>query len=217
MTLSSYNYFIILLEDCQEFCSAPKLIKDDNNSYGYHFSDEDFYIYITTHEYKHYSNSGTGLRSLLDCYVYLQNKSDRLDWNYIETECKKLGIAEFERQSRELAVKIFDVSVNAELSEINRQMLEYYFASGTYGTLENALKVKRKKYADKTGKTSKLSYIMYRLFPDKEWYETYKPFYNRHPYFKPFFVAFRLFKGALFNRKLISSELKLIRKSKEIE
>ncbi len=28
-----------------------KLIKDDNNSYSYHFSDEDFYIYLITHEY----------------------------------------------------------------------------------------------------------------------------------------------------------------------
>ncbi len=190
-----------------------KLIKDDNNSYGYHFSDEDFYIYIITHEYKHYSNSGTGLRSLLDCYVYLHKKSDSLDWNYIETECKKLGIADFERQSRELAVKIFDVSVNTELSEINRQMLEYYLTSGTYGTFENSVKVRRKKYAEKTGKTSKWNYIMNRLFPNKEWYESQKPFYNRHPYFKPFFVAFRLFRGAFLNRKMILSELKVILKS----
>jgi len=190
-----------------------KLIKDDNNSYGYHFSDEDFYIYITTHEYKHYSNSGTGLRSLLDCYVYLDKKSDSLDWNYIETECKKLGIADFERQSHELAVKIFDVSVNTELSEINRQMLEYYLKSGTYGTLENSVRVRRKKYAEKTGKTSKLNYIINRIFPDREWYETQKPFYNRHPYFKPFFVVFRLFRGAFLNRKMILSELKVILKS----
>lgn len=49
-----------------------RLVKDDDNSYGCHFSDADFYIYMTTHEYKHYAHSETGLRSLLDCYVYLQ-------------------------------------------------------------------------------------------------------------------------------------------------
>lgn len=190
-----------------------KLGKDDDNSYGYHFTDEDFYIYITTHEYKHYSESGTGLRSLLDCYVYMQKKSDFLDWNYIETECEKLGIADFERQSRELAVKTFSASVNTELPEIDKQMLEYYLTSGTYGTLENAVKVKRKKYVEKTGKTSNLSYIINRLFPDKEWYEAYKPFYNRHLYFKPFFAMYRLFRGVFFRRKVISSELKVIRKS----
>ncbi len=194
-----------------------RLVKDDDNSYGCHFSDEDFYIYITTHEYKHYSNSGTGLRSLLDCYVYLHKKSDSLDWNYIETECKKLGIACFERQQRELAEKVFSTSEIMGLSEENKQMLAWYSGSGTYGTFENKVKVRRRKYTDKTGKTSKLSYIMSRLFPDKEWYEVHEPFYNRHLYFKPFFVVFRLFRGAFFKRKLIASELKVIRKSKEIE
>ncbi len=202
-------------EKWQEYYKNIKtrLRKDDDNSYGYHFSDEDFYIYITVHEYKHYSQNGTGLRSLLDCYVYLQKKSDSLDWNYIETECGKLGISEFEKQRRELAVRTFAASANTEISEIDRQMLEYYLASGTYGTFENAVKLERRKYADRTGKTSKLSYIMNRLFPDKEWYEAGKPFYNRHPYFKPFFWVYRLFRGVFFRRKAISSELRVIRKS----
>ena len=46
-----------------------KVIKDNENGYGYHLSVEDFYIYITAHNYKHYSSGGTGLRSLVDTYV----------------------------------------------------------------------------------------------------------------------------------------------------
>lgn len=190
-----------------------KLKKDDDNSWGYHFSDEDFYIYITTHTYKHFSGSGTGLRSLLDCYVYLQSKSASLDWTYIETECEKLGISDFEKQSRELAFKTFAAPANEPLSEMDGQMLEHYLRSGTYGTLENSVKVKRRKYADKTGQTSKLSYMINRLFPDREWYEVNRPFYNRHPYFKPFFVLYRLFSAVFFKGKAIASELKAIRKS----
>ncbi len=188
-----------------------RLEKENDNGYGYHFSDEDFYIYITTHEYKHYSGSGTGLRSLLDCYVYLQKKADSLDWNYIGTECGKLGVSDFEKQRRELAIRIFAASANAEISET--QMLDYYLKSGTYGTLEHAVKVRRKKYADKTGKTSKLSYMMNRLFPDREWYEACHPFYNRHPYFKPFFAMLRLFRGVCLRSKAIASELRAIRRS----
>ena len=48
-----------------------RLIQDDGKNYGYHFSPEDFYIYMIAHEYKHYISGGTGLRSLLDTYVYL--------------------------------------------------------------------------------------------------------------------------------------------------
>jgi len=59
------------------------LRKDEGNNYGYHFSDEDFYVYMTAHEWKHYDGSGTGIRSLLDCYVYCKVKGDLLDWDYI--------------------------------------------------------------------------------------------------------------------------------------
>ncbi len=36
-----------------------RLIKDAGNNYGYHFIPEDFYMYMTAHEYKHYSSEGT--------------------------------------------------------------------------------------------------------------------------------------------------------------
>ena len=46
-----------------------RLIKDAGNNYGYHFSPEDFYMYMTAHEYKHYSSEGTLLRSLFDIFL----------------------------------------------------------------------------------------------------------------------------------------------------
>ena len=42
------------------------LRKDEDNNYGFHFSNEDFYVYMTAHEWKHYNGGGTGIRSLLD-------------------------------------------------------------------------------------------------------------------------------------------------------
>ncbi len=38
---------------------------------------------------------GTGIRSLLDCYVYCKVKGDALDWAHIEAQCETLGIAAF--------------------------------------------------------------------------------------------------------------------------
>jgi len=83
------------------------LIKDEGNNYGYHFSDEDFYVYMTAHEWKHYSGSGTGIRSLLDCYVYCKIKGENLNRNYITEQCRQLEITDFEKERRALAVKIF--------------------------------------------------------------------------------------------------------------
>ena len=91
----------------QEYYSDIKarLIPNEGSKYGYHFSPEDFYIYMIAHEYKHYSGGGTGIRSLLDTYVYLNRVT--LDMEYVTREAEKLGIREFEEINRTLSLKVF--------------------------------------------------------------------------------------------------------------
>ena len=67
-------------------------------------------------------NSGTGLRSLLDTFVYISRKGEILDWAYITGEAEKLGIAEFEVKNRNLALHLFG---GEELAEADREMLDY--------------------------------------------------------------------------------------------
>ena len=123
-----------------------RLIPDKEGSFGRHFSTEDFYLYLVAHEYKHYSDGGTGLRSLLDIYVYMQKFGNRLNMEYIECEVKKLGISDFERQSRHLALNLFD---GCELSAEDKEMLEYIVFSGTFGTTEHSIENKIIKYLKK--------------------------------------------------------------------
>lgn len=186
-----------------------KLVKDSDNNYGYHFSDEDFYIYIITHEYKHYSNGGTGLRSLIDHYVYLQAKQNTMNWSYISDECKKLGISDFEKQSRNLSQKIFGNSCE-ELSDEDKLMLEYYLKSGTYGTIEQYSQKKIENFQKQTGSTSRLKYIRYRIFPPMEIYEDFFPFFYRHKILLPVAWAYRLIRGVTARRKKLKSELKYL-------
>lgn len=109
-----------------------RLVKDEGNAFGYRFTPEDFYIYITVHEYKHYSSGGTGLRSLLDTYVYLKKNGDTPDRACIAGELDKLGIADFEARNRSLAMHLFG---GEELTKSDREMLEVFLDSGTYGTM----------------------------------------------------------------------------------
>ncbi len=60
-----------------------RLIRDGKHAFAYHFTDNDFYIYFITHAYKHYSGSGTGVRTLVDCYIYNKKKGELLDYDYI--------------------------------------------------------------------------------------------------------------------------------------
>ena len=43
-----------------------RLLKDEENAFGYHFRPEDFYLFMIAHEYKHFANGWTGVRSLAD-------------------------------------------------------------------------------------------------------------------------------------------------------
>ena len=200
-----------------------RLLSDQpEGSYGYHMSDEDFYIYITSHAYKHYSGSGTGIRTLLDFYAYLNAKEESLDFDYIQTECRNLGIMDFEKCNRRLCRKVFSsqqiydrVSFEQSLSADEMEMLKYYLSSGVYGTfermIENRIEKQKKTYG--RGKLSKLTYYWHRVFPGMELYENY-PLLVKHKFLIPVYWFYRIVR-LLFSKKRrnhILSEVKAVKK-----
>lgn len=180
----------------------PRLIKDEGKQYGYHFNEEDLYIYMIAHEYKHYSGGGTGLRSFLDVYVYMLRYGDSMDWTYIEAEMRKLGLSEFEKQSRSLALHLFG---KATLTEKEMAMLEYVTWSGAFGTTAHRTDNRVKELGG--GLKGKARYIKNRLFiPMESVKEYYSVFYN-HKTLLPFLPFWRIGKGLVINRKTIRSEI----------
>ena len=181
------------------------LIKDESNNFGYHFSDEDFYIFMTAHEWKHYNGSGTGIRSLLDCYVYCKNKGDTLDWNYIMEQCKQLEIADFEQERRELAVKVFSSDTLPDLTDAETDMLIFYLTAGTYGTFDNAIK---KKLKDQ----SKLSFWVHSIFIPRKQMAASVPFTAKSPLLYPVGIFWRTFRVMLFKQDKIKQTIKAVKK-----
>lgn len=190
-----------------------RLLPDEGKRFAYHFSDEDFYVHITAHEYKHFSASGTGLRSLLDRYVYISRKKE-LDFAYIEGECEKLGIADFERESRALCLKVFAARELPELGKKERDMLECYLLSTTYGTLEKLYRHRLAEHGEVIDKKAKRRYILRRIFPETEFYKEYSPLAYKYKVLIPFVWAKRLFCAALKNRKNIKKEIDMVKKIK---
>lgn len=198
--------------DFYAYYQNPKrlLIHDSGSKYGYLFSDEDFYVYMLAHEHKHYSNGGTGLRSLLDCYVFLQNKGDTLDWTYIYEQTKQLEIADFEREQRVLAEKVFSSDKLSTLTDREQELLDYYLTSCTYGTTTRSAENTVKRHYAKSKNKSKISFILARLFPDMEFMKQYYPFFYRHKLLLPVGYAWRLCKGIAVNHKKIQAEIKAL-------
>lgn len=191
-----------------------RMIKDITNSYGYYFKNEDFYIYILAHEYKHYINSGTGLRALIDNYIFIHKNADALNWEYIEQETKKLSIDQFELKIRHLSDKLFDtVEVFPDLTDEERKMLLELSGSGTYGTLQKKVSRRLNKVQKKDGSPTvldKLKYLRSRIIPDMEWLKANAPVCAKYRVLIPFFLIYRAFKGILFNRKVLMNEVKIL-------
>lgn len=183
-----------------------RLIKDNNNQYGFHYcfhlTQEDFYIYIVAHEYSHYSAAGTGLRSLLDTYVFL--KKHELNWDYISTEISKLGISDFEKANRNLSLSLFN---GKELTENEKTMLNYILSSGTYGTIESIETNANKKIAE----YGRFKYFLKRLtLPYPQMLEEY-PVLKKAPFLYPLCWLSRLFiRGLFLRRKQFLSQLKAL-------
>lgn len=196
-----------------------RLIKDDGNSCGYHMSDEDFYIYVTTHAYKHYSHAGTGVRLLMDTYVYLSQKKDQLDFVYIEKELKDLGLADFEKMVRTLAFKIFSEPNHKNLIKFTgaeAEFLTYCIQSGVYGTTGNAMKIKLNEIS-KGGKITfrvKMKYFMRRLIPGNDCYMLRYPFAYRHKILIPFVVIARFITAVFTKPLMLLKEIRALRREK---
>lgn len=162
-----------------------RLIPDSDSSYGYHFSKEDFYVYLVCHAFKHYSASGTGLRTLLDFYVYLRAEEKQLDFAYIRRECETLGLADFEELSKRISKKIFAPPENCcqedleeRLSPEEREALSYYLSSGSYGTRIN--------YTENgVEKRGKVGFFFYRLFLPLSVMKGAYPILHKAPFLLP--------------------------------
>ena len=191
-----------------------KLLKDKDNLYGYHFSDEEFYIYMALHEYKHYSNYGIGIRCLLDCYVYLKEKKDSLDWSYIKEQMEKLGIYDYEEKRRKISEKIFSSIHFPELTNEEEKMLLYFLHSGVYGTRMQKIENELEKEKIKHKHNFKMYYILDRMFPSYKEMKMNYPKVCKCRILLPVAYFYRMLRNLIRYRDNINLELKQIKKSR---
>ena len=153
-----------------------------------HFSKEDFYIYMIAHEFSHYHWCGTGLRSLLDTYVYLERFEKELDWQYILGEMQAIGIAEFEERNRTLARKVYTDGKPQGLTREEARMLTYFATSGAYGTSEHNIE-------NQIRAEGRLRYLKRRIFVSMEGIRNTFPFFYRHKVLLPFLPFYRVYRS----------------------
>ena len=193
---------------------ADIISKAERNGCECKLSDEDFYLYVLCHTYKHYTHAGSGLRSLLDVYVFLRAHPD-LDREYLDAELQKLGITDFEEKLRRLSQKAFTC---AELNEQEQKMLDYLILSGSSGTCENQEYHRwEKNLGGDDSKESKRRFIKSRIFVSDDYVEKHYPFVARYKALYPPLLVWRPIKGVFTHPKGILTEYKKVKHFKKKE
>lgn len=196
------------------------LLPVDGTAYQFAFTPEDFYVFVLAHAHKHYSHSGTGIRTLADIYIMNQKLGGTMNWEYVDSELRGLGIFSYERESRELAQKLFGIAelpTKANLSEAEQQMLAYYLGASTYGTIENRTLNQMQKLQPDGGAITahtKRKYLLSRIFPGREWCKACAPTVYKYPVLLPFFWVWRLAVKGVKRRDIAKQELEAIKRER---
>ncbi len=185
---------------------------DGEDKYMYHMSSEDNYIYSVCHMYKHYSTAGCGIRFLADIYLILKKEGNVLNRDYIDLKLTEFGILDYEKKSRELALKLFD---ERPLDNDDIALLETYINFGIYGSGKIKLEKDLKKLSTSENfKSAKRKYIWKRIFPSAKKMKADYIVLQKKPWLLPAYYIYRLFK-ALINKKETVAELKNINEIEE--
>lgn len=186
-----------------------RLEKCDGSRFRLRMTNEDFYIYMICHLYKHYTLGGSGLRSLLDIYVFARKYGKELDRGYIEAELQKLDILSFERDISKLALTLFG---GGALSPEQESELEFFIGSGSNGTVGNMTALKLK---NDDSKKAKLKYFARRVFISGDDLKQEYPFVYRHKALYPPLLVYRPVRGLIRSRSLLVREFKSIKSFKK--
>ena len=192
-----------------------RLVKDEGDNCAWHFTDEDFYIFMVVHAYKHFKGAGIGFKAALDMYVYLSHKGDALDMEYVKSECAKIGCDDFERELRELSLDMFANCGEPELWSMNEAKSEIFdriMFAGRYGNVHNTV-VNRINRAERMGdENARKKYLFIRLFPPRRYYDLVYPKTQGNAALIPFCWFHRLFRALLFKKRFALEELKMLGK-----
>lgn len=184
-----------------------RLRKTSEDGFMLEMIKEDFYVYLIAHIAKHYNSGGTGIRSIMDVWVYNLQYQEELDGAYLDKELKKIGLLHFAKQVERLSYAWFGGKEDDDFSLV---MGQFILSSGAYGNERNAMI--KQLVADETNSEKinliKLKHLIQRVFPDIKLMKTLFPMLDRLPVLLPFFWVIKNITALLFKRERIRNLIK---------
>ena len=108
----------------------------DSGPYALELTEEGFYLNMLCHLAYHFVSGGTGVRSVLDVWVYRRRHSPQPDRDFVDAELERTGLAAFAGNIEALSEAWFG---GAPVGEELEPLEEYILTSGVYGTVRRAV------------------------------------------------------------------------------
>lgn len=174
---------------------------DAPGSLAFHWDASDEYIFHVAHAYKHYAESGCGVRHALDEHVFLAVRGAEVDWGYVGRRMREMGIDGFERCLRRAAEEAFGIQASGgagpTLSPESGELLGRMLSAGTYGNMATRVENLVGGFVSEgvSPVSAKLRYLARRVVPDDAALAEYHPLVARHKALVPFLALSRLAKA----------------------
>lgn len=168
-----------------------RAVKSDGCRYRYELKHEDMYIFLLAHLAKHYRYGGTGIRTVLDLYVYRRAYPD-LDMNYIYAETAKIGLNRFQHKAEKIADDWFGGNFDGNFDSVSA----YIISGGTYGIKDrNIVNEVINQSEGKSLTAEKIKSIFSMIFPNYKLMCELFPVLKKHKILLPFLWVARWFKS----------------------
>ncbi len=194
-----------------------RAIQDEQDPHLFRFSDEDEYVFLMAHAFKHFDAAGCGVRFVVDTRAFLDAKGAGMDWDYVFGELVKVGLFDFEARVRALADAAFGGSCDLRaLPEEAQALLGFVLGSGTYGNSAQAVRRRlEKQMAAHEGdvRAAKRGYVWDRL-TDTEALDYLFPRASKVAPLRPVLQLARYARGFARNPRKIAGELSQLRRAK---
>lgn len=182
-------------------------VKPADDSIGYVFTDEYFYLHIITHLYKHFVVEGCGIRFLCDMYVF-KNTHPNMNIDYVRSLLAEYDMEDFYDSIAKLIACLFD---GKPFSTEQAEIAEFIFKCGDHGN-DNirhlAMSVSRKSRLSFWNKTR---FTLQIYFPPAKELKLRYPILEKAPVLLPFYWVRRGFSTLFFKHEAISEQNKRIK------
>lgn len=146
---------------------------------------EGFLIHLVAHTAYHFINGGSGIRSVMDIWVYLKHYKKQLDNITLNRELRHAKLLDFYNNLKALSEAWFG---EGEMTPLLSELSNYIIKSCTYGTTRNQLK---SQFGDNYSR-SRRKYILSTIFPSSKIMRSKYPRLRKQPILLPFYWIRRI-------------------------